>query len=79
MDMDTLSMLEHKSTLLRSQKSKLVEDMLSFCRLSNDPAAQDFNDRLEAIESGWATLSIDANELQLAYDKSRERQREFQI
>ena len=77
MDMDTLRILEEKSKFLRSEKSKLVEDMLLFCRLSNDPVAQDFNHRLDVIETAWETLSVDPNELQRKYDESREKQREW--
>ena len=104
-DMAMLEDLEHQNKILKMQKSQVREDMLSFCRRSNDPVAQDINRRLDVIESqaqiyedmlsfcrqsndpvaqdinfrfdvlnsAWDVLSLDVDNLQLMYDKWREK------
>ena len=51
MDMAMLKEVEDQSKLLKIQKSHVHQDMLSFCRTSNDPVAQDINRRLNIIRS----------------------------
>ena len=50
-DMAMVEDLEHQSKILKMQNSQVREDMLSFCRRSNDPVAQDINHRLDVIEA----------------------------
>ncbi len=50
-DMTMLEDLEHQSKILKMQKSQVRDDILSFCRQSNDPVAQHINRRLDAIET----------------------------
>jgi len=73
MDMSMLRHVEEKVKILRSEKAQLYEDMLVFCRTSNDPEAQDFKHRLDVIETAWEVLSIDIDKLQLMYDASRQK------
>ena len=51
MDMAMLREVEGQSKILKIQKSQVYENMLSFCRESNDPMAQDINRRLDVIQS----------------------------
>ena len=50
-DMAMLEDLEHQSKIYKMQTAQVREDMLSFCRKSNDPVAQDINRRLDVIEN----------------------------
>ncbi len=50
-DMAMLEDLEHQSKIYKMQKAQVHEDMLSFCRQSNEPVAQDINRRLDVIKS----------------------------
>jgi hypothetical protein len=71
MDMVLLREVEDKSKMLKIQTAQVHEDMLSFCRVSNDPVAQDIASRLDTINSKWDDLSLDIAKLQLMYDESR--------
>ena len=73
MDMPLLRDVEDKVKILRNDKAQLHEDMLVFCRCSNDPEAQEFKHRLDVIAAGWEALSIDIDKLQFMYDTSREK------
>ncbi len=48
-DMAMVEDLEHQSKILKMQQSQVREDMLSFCRQSNEPVAQDINRRLDVV------------------------------
>lgn len=49
--MAMLREVEDQSKILKIQKSQVYENMLSFCRESNDPVAQDIKRRLDVIQS----------------------------
>ena len=68
MDMDMLRMLEDQSKILKTDKSTLLGEMLLFCRMSDDPVAQDISHRLDVIEAAWDALSTDVDKLQLMYE-----------
>jgi hypothetical protein len=78
MDMPMLRMLEDKCKILKSEQAQLYEDMLVFCRTSNDPEAQHIKHRLDVMATAWHALSIDTDKLQRTYDESRQQQRQWQ-